>query len=282
MSQNGPGDSTKHVDYTEPPLFVDRRSRRTLKINDQENSADIYFSNHKFSSQLLKSIEIIKQTTDSLLNAKSLTSQLNLTNPLEELLAEIHKLEAIVSDDQSRSKGDVQAALEFMAFYDSLTRLPNRPYFEKLVQDLIASNISKFYLIFIDVDNFKSINDTYGHDIGDELLKCIGQRLKSHLRDDDIVARYGGDEFVALVYPHSTINIRVILDRLVQASETPFSIKGRQLLTTLSFGVAEYPSHAQNLQQLVTCADKAMYLSKNSGKNGYTLAPSEENQYLAE
>lgn len=233
---------------------------------------DFYVSNHKISCQLLKSLEVIKQTTDNLLNAKPLSDELNLTTSLESLLSEILKLESIVTDDTRRPDKKLQTSLEFMAFYDSLTHLPNRPYFEKIVQDLILSPIQKFYLIFIDIDDFKGVNDTYGHECGDELLKCVAQRIKSNVRERDVVARYGGDEFVALVHPQVEFDIQQVLERLVRAAQTPFSVQNNSFHTTLSFGVAEFPTHGETLSDLLACADKAMYCAKNAGKNAFTMA----------
>lgn len=270
-----PGKVTGTAETLETSPVYARRSYPD-SLGDIKNSPiDIYFSNHKFSTQLLKSLEIIKQTTDNLLNAKPLSDQFNLTNSLEGLLSEINKLESIVTDDTKRPTTDIQSSLEFMAFYDSLTHLPNRPYFEKIVQDLTNTPIQKFYLIFIDIDDFKGINDTYGHDCGDELLRCVAQRIKSNLRERDVVARYGGDEFVALVYPQADFDIRQVLERLVCANKTPFSVKNNSFHTTLSFGVSEFPTHGRSISELLSCADQAMYCAKGAGKNSFTMASDE-------
>lgn len=271
----GPVESTGTAETLDKTLVFGRRTSPDPLGDLGDSPIDLYFSNHKISTQLLKSLEVIKQTTDNLLNAKPLSDQFNLTTSLEGLLSEILKLESIVTDDSKRPQKDIQSSLEFMAFYDSLTHLPNRPYFEKIIQDLVISPIQKFYLIFIDIDDFKGINDTYGHDCGDNLLKCVAQRIKSNLRERDVVARYGGDEFVALVYPQVDFDIRQILERLVRANQTPFSVKDHSLHTTLSFGVAEFPTHGRNLSELLSCADKAMYCSKNTGKNSFTMAEDE-------
>ena len=270
-----PVKSTGTTEVLDTSHVFGRRSHPDLLGDFGDHPIDIYFSNHKFSTQLLKSLEIIKQTTDNLLNAKPISDQFNLTNSLEGLLTEINKLESIVTDDTNRPTKDVQSSLEFMAFYDSLTHLPNRLYFEKIVQDLITTPIQKFYLIFIDIDDFKRINDTYGHDCGDDLLKCVAQRIKSNLRERDVVARYGGDEFVALVYPHVDFDIRQVLERLVRANQTPFSVKNNSLHTTLSFGVAEFPTHGRSISELLSCADQAMYCAKGAGKNSFTMASDE-------
>jgi diguanylate cyclase (GGDEF)-like protein len=234
-------------------------------------------SSYKISDRLLSSLKIIKQTTDDLLHLKHLTNEIDMSDSLRELLSEINKLESLMKDD-SFSIYDIsltleaQTHLEFMAFYDSLTKLPNRSYFEKLVQNLIDSAVSNFFLIFIDVDDFKEINDTYGHECGDHLLKCIAQRIKSNLREKDIVSRYGGDEFVALIHQQADVDIHHILDRLIQANKKPFAIKNHHIRTTLSFGAAEYPTHGQTIREVLSCADKAMYSAKQSGKNAFSIA----------
>lgn len=284
----------------------------SLISNFSYNSLNTF---NKSSYQLLKSLEIIKQTTGNLLDASSFFEQdreqresdETFSHSLTHLMAEIVKMESIILDKPSGTMPSlVRPPLteqkkisltdwQHLAYTDSVTELPNRRYFEFFMQNLLLSstheqvdsslidsylikhNPKKFYIIFIDIDNFKQINDTYGHDCGDFLLRMMAQRLKNNLREKDLVARYGGDEFVAfihpLTHPHQLdIDIKQIVDRLMDMSQIPYKIKDICLTVTLSFGVSCYPDHGETVEELVCRADRAMYSSKGSGKNTYTMA----------
>jgi len=171
--------------------------------------------------------------------------------------------------------------IEKLAYTDPLTGLANRWSFEKwatgkLEEERTSGKITA--LVFLDIDDFKKINDNYGHDIGDKVLKNFAHRLKNNLRtsdrktnkDDYSVARYAGDEFVLLLYD---VNTLVDLDRILQRICHLFNshYQGRELLNdvTTSVGVALFPQDADTLPELNRCADKAMYSAKHNGKNQY-------------
>lgn len=171
--------------------------------------------------------------------------------------------------------------IEKLAYTDPLTGLANRWSFEKwatakLEETRKSGKITA--LVFLDIDDFKKINDNYGHDIGDKVLKNFAHRLRNNLRtsdrktnkDDYSVARFAGDEFVLLLYD---VNTLVDLDHILQRICELFSshYQGRELLNnvTTSVGAALYPQDADNLPELTRCADKAMYSAKHSGKNQY-------------
>ncbi|PHS66470.1 MAG: GGDEF domain-containing protein [Thalassobium sp.] len=171
---------------------------------------------------------------------------------------------------------DAQEKLQQMAYYEALTGLPTLHLF----QDLAAAHIAhaqrkqeKLAVMFIDLDGFKTVNDTYGHEIGDQVLKEVAQRLKSSLRVSDLLARSGGDEFVAL-----QLDIRSKQDALSFA-EKMTSILARPVATHqgnipigASIGVALFPDHGHDLKTLINAADKAMYQVKRNGKNGVSMA----------
>ena len=164
------------------------------------------------------------------------------------------------------------------ANYDRLTDLPNRAMFMDRFNEIFKQSRRyerKLALLFIDLDGFKSVNDTLGHDAGDELLIEVAKRLKGCVRDSDIVARLGGDEFTVIFSTITSLEdpklgARKILENL----SAPFSIKGHDTRISASIGVSVYPDHGEDIEMLLKKADNAMYLAKQGGKNNYKLSPS--------
>ncbi|MEO3430409.1 diguanylate cyclase [Pelagibius sp. CAU 1746] len=167
---------------------------------------------------------------------------------------------------------------DFQARHDELTGLPNRRYFTEFLEQslLVASQAdTPKALLFIDLDNFKPVNDILGHDEGDALLKKVALRLTSCLRDSDFVARLGGDEFavIAGMKPGSGIDgIRVVAGRLREALNISVQDSGQPLSVTASIGVALFPADAGSRDELLKQADKAMYEAKAVGRNRIVFA----------
>ena len=168
-----------------------------------------------------------------------------------------------------------QTKLETMAHYDKLTNLPNRAFFyAELEIDLkrVKRKDENLAILFIDLDGFKTINDTYGHDAGDELLIQVAHRLKQSVREDDIVGRVGGDEFVVLLSEVATQKDAILVAlKIVEAIGQKFHLFNVTVQIGASIGIATYPDHAKDADALVKCADSAMYIAKNNGKNNYHL-----------
>lgn len=160
-----------------------------------------------------------------------------------------------------------QSALEQLALHDGLTGLPNRVYFgERLDRALLDARISggSIGILYIDSDRFKEINDRYGHDIGDILLAELARRIRSAIRDSDVVARIGGDEFTVLLAPIRDVSdaIRVAEKILFALNATIKLENGTEIETGVSIGIACFPEHAADSEQLLRAADKAMYQAK--------------------
>ncbi|MDF1796361.1 MAG: EAL domain-containing protein [Coxiellaceae bacterium] len=171
---------------------------------------------------------------------------------------------------------DLIARLKKAAHYDYLTSIPNRKYFEESLQRQInrAERVKEpFYLSIIDIDHFKTINDTHGHDVGDQLLKEVAMRMKQTLRGMDIYARLGGDEFaIILTDPKMLSNAGLLALRLLEELRRPYAFMGRSLNVTVSIGVAQYvPDEAMTFNHIMKHADLALYQSKQNGRNQYTL-----------
>ncbi|MGD8175699.1 putative bifunctional diguanylate cyclase/phosphodiesterase [Marinimicrobium sp. ARAG 43.8] len=164
-----------------------------------------------------------------------------------------------------------QSRLNYMAFHDSLTALPNRSLFYDRIYHGLAraqrSN-SKLALMLLDIDRFKNINDSLGHDSGDLLLKAIAMRLNDGVRDMDTVARLGGDEFVVVLEGvHDMDDVVFIANKLLVTLARPLEIAGHEITTTVSIGVSVYPDDGADADELLKNADIAMYKAKEAGKN---------------
>lgn len=171
-----------------------------------------------------------------------------------------------------------------LAYYDSLTGLPNRGMFLERLQQILAQaqrERDKVNLIFLDLDNFKDVNDTQGHDVGDQLLRHVAERLTACVRDSDLLARLGGDEFV-VVCPVSVTqdSVAAVIQRIMAIFTNPFEINGHELYTTASIGIAVYPDDSVDASSLFRCADTAMYQAKNEGRAQFRFFSAELNQKI--
>jgi diguanylate cyclase (GGDEF)-like protein len=177
-----------------------------------------------------------------------------------------------IGKDVTRQR-EADNQIQYLARHDALTGLANRILFsETLVQTLhnSARHRHRFALLFIDLDRFKNINDTLGHESGDQLLREMAQRLKETLRGGDFIARLGGDEFVVLLPEIEVGNDAAIVARKLLAALTrPVFIQGQECRVTASIGISEYPTDAKDEHALMKNADIAMYHAKEQGKNNF-------------
>ena len=170
---------------------------------------------------------------------------------------------------------NAQKQVQHLAYYDIITGLPNRNlFFNRLEQSLALQRreIKTFAVLAIDLDGFKEVNDTHGHIMGDKLLEQVAMRLKANVRDVDMVARTGGDEFMGLIWGIAQAkDIKIVAEKLVSACAKPFDIDHVSINISCSVGVAICPDHGNNDSELIMIADKAMYRAKNSGKNTFRI-----------
>jgi diguanylate cyclase (GGDEF)-like protein/PAS domain S-box-containing protein len=163
--------------------------------------------------------------------------------------------------------------LSHQAHYDPLTKLPNRfLFYDRLSQAIIKAKRkgSKLAVLFIDLDHFKEINDTFGHDVGDTVLVEVAKRLQSCVRESDTVARLAGDEFLILIEDFdSKESIATIAQILINAMQVPIKYQDKELTITCSIGISIYPNDSNDPQTLIKFADSAMYRAKNIGKNNF-------------
>ncbi len=165
--------------------------------------------------------------------------------------------------------------IRHMAQYDALTELPNRALFSETLKQALAlarRSGGKLAVMFLDLDHFKPINDQFGHDVGDLVLRAAAGRIRGCLRESDTVARIGGDEFVLLLTNVEDVGAAWrVGEKIRHALEQPFPINGRAFVLSASLGVALYPEHGVSELELAKAADVAMYVAKREGRNGCTV-----------
>jgi diguanylate cyclase len=211
--------------------------------------------------QKSKSVEIDLQAISDDMSAvnTALKNELKQRQVLEQKLVDAEAKERLASH---------------AAFHDALTDLPNRALFNERLEhglEQAKRHDRQLAVMFLDLDGFKGINDTYGHDIGDLLLQTLSQRLKASTRADDTVCRIGGDEFLYLLSEvRSERDTTLLAEKLLKLIQDPCHIDGRDLVIKSSIGIAIFPKDGRTPESLVKCADTAMYHAKKT-RSGYSL-----------
>jgi diguanylate cyclase (GGDEF)-like protein/PAS domain S-box-containing protein len=185
------------------------------------------------------------------------------------------------------SKKLITNKIKYLATHDTLTGLPNRVMFSELLNQFIHNanryKEQRFAVLFIDLDRFKAINDTYGHHIGDQILREVATRLKVPLRSSDIVARLGGDEFVVLLQKVSDKeHCSLIAANILKIFSQPITLDQREFMLGASIGISLYGVDANNEETLMTHADTAMYAAKEDGRNNFRLYSPDLHQHKQE
>ena len=196
------------------------------------------------------------------------------------VLSFAHSL-ALILDNRTEMEllAKAQSKLLHQAMYDPLTDLPNRKFFQDSLEQILRNRPERCdsqtfcpSFLFIDLDNFKFVNDSQGHQVGDMVLRKIGESLMLAVREGDIVSRIGGDEFaIFLDTTDAPEKLDTILRRILDAVKTPIPLSSHDVVLTASIGVAVYPDHGQTVNELMKNADLAMYEAKNSGRDTYHI-----------
>ncbi|MGX9462536.1 EAL domain-containing protein [Shewanella sp. A14] len=236
------------------------------------------FLRRKFLSPMLYLTNISQKITSS--RDYSLRAQVKsqdeigqLTTCFNGMLDNIEKREISLESEVTLRTQELENAnlqLHEYAYQDGLTQLPNRRYFYEKLQSLIEIDDMVFALIFIDLDGFKDVNDTLGHDYGDLLLHQVAMRLRRCVREQDTVARLGGDEFTLIIQDVKNLEQAATIAKKVKSTlKQCIHINDAQVYVTGSIGLTFYPADGRSVEDLVKHADQAMYLSKSKGRNRY-------------
>ena len=229
-------------------------------------------SNQNAAPHVAKALAVNEATERKVEDASRKLTQMNLA-----LKSEVRDLKLLVH--QFAAATEQEQAARHTAYHDSLTDLANRSCFnERLGVAVDASSADAsagFAVMFLDLDRFKPINDAYGHDAGDAILKAVARRLEAHTRNEDTFSRYGGDEFLYVLIDAGTIeNIAAVADKLVKAIQVPIQVhfgdRTEFLRVAASIGIALFPRDGSTAAELVKRADSAMFCAKHA-KSGYVF-----------
>jgi diguanylate cyclase len=225
---------------------------------------DAIAQNVDVEHKVAKAADDLNQVNTQL--AKQVAKQASVASELAETKSRLAQVRDDLSESQTQERDARQKALQ-----DSLTGLPNRASFDQaLDHGLIQArrHAWKLAVLFIDIDEFKSINDTYGHDMGDEVLRMVANRLQSSLREEDTVCRWGGDEFVCLLLEvKQEADLSRLADKLLGRIAEDCELNGTVLSVKASIGIALYPADGETAESLFKNADTAMLRAKGTKKN---------------
>ena len=221
-------------------------------------------------SMIVNLYETRESFTKKRLQDMNISLELRVKDEIKKRLLVYEKSNSELKNSAKELKEQKNAYKE-LAYYDVLTGLPNRVlFYDRLKHSIDKSkrNNSKLAILFLDLDNFKEINDSLGHHIGDLVLKIVAKRLETKIRRSDSLARLGGDEFTLLLEDLNNLsNIGELAQNLIQTVSEPMNIDNHELYITVSIGISLYPEDAINTDSLLKCADAAMYSAKNDGCN---------------
>ncbi|MFZ2414297.1 MAG: sensor domain-containing diguanylate cyclase, partial [Candidatus Cryosericum sp.] len=190
------------------------------------------------------------------------------------IMIRLNEMNQIISGEKAQVEKAALAS-SWLAEHDSLTGLSNRRFLERVLDEnirLAALENTSIAVFFVDLDDFKNVNDTRGHDAGDRVLVAVGARLASVFRDGDYVARVGGDEFVVVAPGIRNIDsVAAIADKVVASFDEPIAIAEGPVAVTVSIGITQFPDHGGDSQELISRADEAMYSIKRTGKGAWRM-----------
>jgi len=231
-----------------PPEYHEMAKKRLQAANDSSSLQPIQYPLIR-----LEGVKIYVETTLAKIDYMGQEAYLSVTTDITE-------------------RRDMEGKLQYMAYYDQLTGLPNRYMLNDYLKKSLARckrNLQKLAVMFLDLDRFKFINDTEGHDAGDALLTQVKDRLVGAVRESDIVGRIGGDEFIIVLENVEKPQVIKIAERIISTFTNPFIIRNQEFYISPSIGISIYPDHAQSGETLIKSADSAMYVAKKRGKNTY-------------
>lgn len=292
---------TEILNNTNDAVIITDENNKIIKINKACEDVTGYFedevlgenpkifSSDKTSNETFEKIWKTLQTNSFWIGELSNRHKNGLVYPI---VIKIYKIKnpktgilnyfAIFSDISYSEES--QNELFHLAYHDSLTNLPNRLKLKAQLEYVITNskrNDLKFAILFLDLDNFKEVNDTLGHNYGDALLISLASKFKNIIRTNDMVARVGGDEFIIVLSDITDfIFIEKICNKILALVKNPIVIDGKEVNVGISIGVSVYPENGEDIEELIHNADSAMYQVKYSGKNGFELFSDDMNRRI--
>ncbi|MCM3213055.1 sensor domain-containing diguanylate cyclase [Niallia taxi] len=257
-------------------LYYNPAARKMLGVNQEESTGDQV--TQSWITDKIKTVGIPtaiekghwKGETTILKEdgAKIPVSQMIVAHKSEN--GDVEFLSTIAHDITERK--ELEKVVYYQAHYDPLTNLPNRRFLINKLSKLIENQTKhKVAVLFMDLDNFKEINDNLGHEIGDKLLKMTADRLKSGVNEADFVCRYGGDEFILMLENiQSNVEVEERAERIIETFQEPFQFDGISWKISGSIGISIFPDDGADLAALIQKADNAMYQIKRTGKNNFS------------
>ena len=222
---------------------------------------EVIAQNEEAEKKVVKAAEDLQQVNAEL--TKQVAERINIESELRETKNDLLEVRADLSKSQEKEKGSLHIAL-----HDPLTGLPNRLLLEQRLEHGLTQSRrygTKLALMFIDLDKFKNINDSYGHDIGDRVLITVAKRLQSFVRGEDIVSRWGGDEFVCILLNiHLDSDVISLAEKMVKRIAEPCEFNGIVLSISATIGIAVCPRDGETAEILFKQVDRAMYRSKGT------------------
>ncbi len=244
------------------PAF-DGSEALSMAVQSCPNTPFIFLSGTMSEDRAVESLK--SGATDYVLKQSMARLPASVERALEERNEKLRRLQA--EEELKRS----EEQLRFMAYHDALTGLPNRALFQDRLESMLAGarrHQEKVALVFLDLDRFKNINDSFGHTAGDSILKQVGERLRKCVRDIDTVARLGGDEFVVIVGSvRDSTDAVIAADRIRRTIAIEFEVHGIFLSTTCSIGISVFPEDGEDGETLLKNADVALFSAKDNGRN---------------
>ncbi len=263
--QNGPHNSALLLNAERDSNWLDSYWQQVIKLDDQSQGT-----------------LIVRASMKELFKRLSWFAGIGLAAMLISLIVTWSSFASL-----RRKVADTEDDLKRMAWYDPLTRLPNRILFQQRLRDALQAATharQSLTVLFIDLDNFKLVNDTLGHDAGDVLLLTVSERLRELLRAGDTVCRMGGDEFVILLHPSERDSAETVARRALETISHPVAVYEQQVYVGASIGIAHFPEDGLDAAALLRCAaallrcaDTAMYQAKESGRNTFQFYTPEMN-----
>lgn len=220
---------------------------------------------HTITEPLMHLIDVAQKVTsvqdyNALISIESKDEVGDLSKAFGEMMSQIHKRDL---------------SMQQLAYYDRVSGIANRHYFEERIVQAVG-NAERYgtvcYLLMIDLDDFKIVNDSMGHDVGDKLLRHVSESIIRTLRQNDFIFRIGGDEFAVIIESTSDLeSIEQIAQKVIFAVSTPVTLEGHYVKVGASIGISCFPKYALDVRSLIRTADEAMYEAKRSGKNNFQI-----------